>query len=56
MVVITKSCHCFSPLSRDATWEENNAFADLLIQYDRCDNKSCLCPDGVTHISEEEDT
>jgi len=41
---------------RDATWEENNAFADLLIQYDRCDNKSCLCPDGVTHISEEEDT
>lgn len=33
---------------RDASWEENNAFAELLEQYDQCDWPNCECPDGRT--------
>jgi len=31
---------------RDALWEEDNAFADLLQVYNRCDCRYCYCPNG----------
>ena len=38
---------------RDAAWEENNAFQDLLEQYNKCDSVSCQCPYGKSFSQDE---
>ena len=40
-------------LYRDAAWEENNAFQDLLEQYNKCDSVSCQCPFGKSFSQDE---
>eukprot|EP00111_Clytia_hemisphaerica_P018599 TCONS_00054997-protein len=40
---------------RDAAWEKNNAFGDLLESYDKCDSAECRCPFGKSHIEDEGD-
>lgn len=34
---------------QDASWEKDNAFADLLFRYNRCDARKCICPHGTEH-------
>lgn len=34
---------------QDASWEKEDAFADLLFQYSRCDAKKCVCQNGREH-------
>lgn len=38
---------------RDASWEENNAFSDLLQQYKSCDLPACKCPNGQNFVEED---
>ncbi|NXU88227.1 G2E3 ligase, partial [Xiphorhynchus elegans] len=35
------------------SWEENNAFGDLVQRHNRCDANECLCPEGREEAEEE---
>ncbi|XP_065651992.1 uncharacterized protein LOC100214759 isoform X2 [Hydra vulgaris] len=40
---------------RDAVWEENDAYDDLLHRYDKCDIKTCFCEFGNQHSTADGD-
>ena len=49
----TKSLQSWTTfLSRDAAWEESNAYGDLLQEYDKCDVNNCSCTRGRNYSTQ----